>query len=415
MRANIVFRFLFVAIMPWLSAGSLIAAQNGGDLLEPDKTIERDLAGGETHSYRITLASGQFLEASIAQRQMDVTATLFGPDGRQVGQFDSLWYGAEPVCYIAEATGGYRLEIRTVNQTATRGPYQLKLEKLRAPAPQDQTRVAAIRASTEGKQLLEQGKAQTLIPAKKKLEEALPLWREVGDRFQEAQTLDSIGFLFWLLGGPAKGIEYYNQALAIRREIEDRHGEGETLNNMAAAYSALGKKEQALEYYNRALPLRPPGADRAATLGNMGLAYLTLGYTQKAMEHYDQALPLWRSAGNRVGEANALLMLGAIHGSLGENQQALDYLNRGSQIAREANDRRGEAHAMIYLGKLYIELGEYEKALDFFGQALSLFRVIGDKSGEAMSLVNQGVINGLLGAREKALDLYSQANSSLKP
>jgi CHAT domain-containing protein/tetratricopeptide (TPR) repeat protein len=399
--------------MLWLSAGSLVAAQNGGDLLEPDKTIERNLAGGETHSYRIALASGQFLEAIITQRQQDLTATLFGPDGRQVGQFDSLWYGPEPVCYVAEAAGGYRLEIRTVNQTATRGSYQLKLEKLRAPAPRDQTRVAAIRVSTEGKQLLEQGKAQTLIPAKKRLEEALPLWRDVGDRFQEAQTLDSIGFLFWLLGGPAKGIEYYNQALAIRREIEDRHGEGETLNNMAAAYSALGKKEQALEYYNRALPLRPPGADLAATLGNMGGAYFYLGDTQKAIEHYKQALPLWRSAGNRAGEVNALLSLGSILKILGENQQALDYLHQGAQIAREAGDRRGEAHAANFLSRLYIELGEPEKALDFSVQALSLFRLIGDLGGQATALYNQGAINALAGAREKALDFYNQALSTL--
>jgi CHAT domain-containing protein/tetratricopeptide (TPR) repeat protein len=414
MPANKAFRSLFVAVTLWLSACPLVAAQSESVPLDPDKTIERDLAGGESHSYLITLVSGQLLEAFIAQRQMDLTATLFGPDGRQVGQFDSLWYGPEPVCYVADATGSYRLELRTVNKTATRGSYQLKVEKFRAPAPEDQTRVAAIKASTEGKQFIEQGKAQTLIPAKKRYEEALPLWRQIGDRFQEAQTLDCIGFLFWLMGGPAKGIEYYNQALAIRQEIKDGHGEGETLNNMAAAYSALGKKELALEYYNRALPLRPPGADLAATLGNIGITYFYLGQTQKAIEHYKQALPLWRSAGNRTGEVNALLGLGSILKTLGESQQALDYLHEGARIAREANDRRGEAHAVNFLTRLYFELGEGEKALDFAGQALSLFRLIGDRSGEALAVHNQGAIYALRGEREKALDLYNQALSILR-
>ncbi|HEU0184329.1 MAG TPA: CHAT domain-containing protein [Blastocatellia bacterium] len=414
MPANKAFRSLFVAVTLWLSACPLVAAQTAGGLLEPDKTIERDLAGGESHTYLITLVSGQLLEAFIAQRQMDLRATLFGPDGRQVGQFDSLWYGPEPVCYVADATGSYRLEVRTVNKTATRGSYQLRLEKLRAPAPEDQTRVAAVKASTEGKQLLEQGKAQTLIPAKKKYEEALPLWRKIGDRFQEAQTLDNIGYLFWLFGGSAKGIEYYNQALAIRQEIKDSHGEGETLNNMAAAYSALGKKELALEYYNRALPLRPPGADLAATLGNIGLTYFYLGQTQKAIEHYKQALPLWRSAGDRTGEVNALLGLGSILKTLGESQQALDYLHEGARIARETNDRRGEAHAVNFLTRLYFDLGEREKALDFAGQALSLFRLIGDHSGEAMALYNQGAVYALGGEGEKALDFYNQALSILR-
>ena len=56
MPANITFRFLLVAVTLWLSAGLIIAAQNGGDPLEPGKTVERDLAGGESHSYLITLA-----------------------------------------------------------------------------------------------------------------------------------------------------------------------------------------------------------------------------------------------------------------------------------------------------------------------------------------------------------------------
>ena len=139
MPANTAFRFLLVAVMLWLSAGLIVAAQNGGDPLEPGKTVERDLAGGESHTYLISLASGQFLHAVIGQRQTDLMATLFGPDGRQVGQFDGRWYGPEPVCYVAEASGNYRLEVRPLNQTATRGAYLLKVEELRAPTPQDRT------------------------------------------------------------------------------------------------------------------------------------------------------------------------------------------------------------------------------------------------------------------------------------
>jgi CHAT domain-containing protein/Tfp pilus assembly protein PilF len=417
MPANIAFRSMFVAITLWLSAGSFVSAQKGADLLEPGRTIERDLAGGEFHSYLVTLASGQFLESVITQRQLDVAATLFGPDGRQVGQFDSAWYGPEPVCYVAEAAGSYRLEVRAVNQTAARGSYQLRLEAPRAPAPQDQTRIAAIKASTEGKRSIEQGNAQSLKLAKEKYEEALPLWRETGDRFAEAQTLDCQGFLLWRLGEPAKAIEPYNQALAIRREIKDNDGEGETLNNMAAAYSALGKKEQALEYYTRALPFRRGGSDRAAeaaTLGNMGVIHFSLGDPRKSMELYNQALPLWRAAGNRAGEVSALVNLGSVQRILGESQLALDSLHRGSQLAREINDRRGEAYASLFLSSVHIELGEYEKALDFCGRALPLFRALGDHSGEAMALNHHGLINARLGSRQKALDFYSQALSSFQ-
>ena len=414
MPANITFRLLLVAVMLWLSAGLIVAAQNGGDPLEPGKTVERDLAGGESHTYLISLASGQFLHAVIAQRQTDLMATLFGPDGRQVGQFDGRWYGPEPVCYVAEASGNYRLEIRPLNQTATRGAYLLKVEELRAPTPQGWTRVAAIKASTEGKRLIELGGAQSFKLAKDKYEEALPQWREIGDRFAEGQTLDNLGFLLWRLGAPAKAIEYYNQALSIRQEVKDHEGEGETLNNIAAAYSALGKKEQALEYYNRALPFRRAGADRAAeaaTLGNIGLTYSSLGDMQRAIEYYRQSLRLWRAAGRRDGETNALIGLGQIHGYTGENQQALDYLNQGLSISRGINDRRGEAFALLSIGKIQIDLGEHEKALDDFAHALDLFRAVADRMGEANTLLNLGALETLLGAKSKALDFYNQSLS----
>src|SRR5262245_1534021 len=112
MPANISLRLPFVAVMLWLLAVPIVVAQKEGVPVEPSKTIEIDLGVVESHSNLITLVSGQVLQAVIAQRQTDLTLTLFGPDGRQVGQFDGLWYGPETVCHVAEASGSYRLEIR---------------------------------------------------------------------------------------------------------------------------------------------------------------------------------------------------------------------------------------------------------------------------------------------------------------
>jgi len=40
--------------------------------LEPGKTIERQLAGGESHFYQIHLDTGQFLHADVEQKGIDV-------------------------------------------------------------------------------------------------------------------------------------------------------------------------------------------------------------------------------------------------------------------------------------------------------------------------------------------------------
>src|SRR5262245_37576641 len=50
------------------------AAQGEKDVraLELGKSIERELAGGQTHSYLIALAAGQYLHVVVEQRGIDV-------------------------------------------------------------------------------------------------------------------------------------------------------------------------------------------------------------------------------------------------------------------------------------------------------------------------------------------------------
>ena len=57
--------------------------------LEVGKPIERELAGGQAHSYQLSLAAGQFLDAVVEQKGIDVVVTLFGPDGKKLIEVDS--------------------------------------------------------------------------------------------------------------------------------------------------------------------------------------------------------------------------------------------------------------------------------------------------------------------------------------
>jgi hypothetical protein len=53
-------------------------------LLELHKPVEHELAGGQSHSYRIVLAAEQYLRVVAEQRGIDVVLTLFDPNGKQV-------------------------------------------------------------------------------------------------------------------------------------------------------------------------------------------------------------------------------------------------------------------------------------------------------------------------------------------
>jgi CHAT domain-containing protein/tetratricopeptide (TPR) repeat protein len=382
--------------------------------LEPGSSVEGELTGEEACTYEIILSSGQLLDATLTQLQTDLSATLYRPDGGQAALFDYRWYGPEPIQYLAEATGKYRIVVRQIQKTSPRGPYRLRVAELRAPRPEDKPRIEALKASTEGKALIEQGGAQSLRSAKGKYEEALPIWRAAGDRSGEAQALNGLGFLSGALGAPPKALEYYEQALAIRREIGDRDGEGETLHGIAAMQSALGRKAQALEIYNRALPLRQASGYRvgeATTLGNIGQIHFSLGEMPKAIDYYQRSLPLWRAAGHRAGEASAYIGLGSIYGLTGEKQRALDYMLQALAVSRGADDRRGQGYALFNLGKLYADLGEREKALESCSQAVALFRAVGDRGGEANTLNSLGALTAASGDRPAALEYFNQALS----
>lgn len=50
--------------------------------LELGKPVERELFGGQSHSYRIVLAAKQYLHVVVDQRGIDVVVALYGPTAR---------------------------------------------------------------------------------------------------------------------------------------------------------------------------------------------------------------------------------------------------------------------------------------------------------------------------------------------
>ncbi len=382
--------------------------------LELGNPIERELKGGEVHSYQIKLTAGQYLHVIVDQRGTDVVVTLFGPDGKQLTEVDSPngTQGPEPVSLVVENSGIYRLEVRSLEKDAAPGRYEVKVEELRGATVQDNTRIAAERAYAEATLLYAQGTAESRRRAIEKYEVALQLWRPLGDRIKEALILNQIAVIYERFGEIKKALEYHHQALPLRHAMGDRAGKAQTLNNMGVAYNLLGENQSALDSYGQAVPLwRALGdqAGEARTLHNIGSVYQDLGEPQKALDNYNQALPLRRAANDRAGEAYTLANIGTIYSGLGETQKALDCYNRALALTQAIVDRRGEAQTLHGLGLIYRELGEEQRALDFYNQALQLHRAMGNRIGEAVTLHNIGAIYNSSGDQQKALEYFQQA------
>src|SRR6185295_5455594 len=137
----------------------------------------------------------QFCHVVVDQRGIDVAVALFGPGGERIVEVDSPndINGPEPVLLVAEATGSYRLAVRSVEKNASAGRYEVKIEELRTATPRDKSRVDAQKASTDAKSLRNQRTAESMRRAIGKYQEALSLCRASGDRLMEAYSLTEMG------------------------------------------------------------------------------------------------------------------------------------------------------------------------------------------------------------------------------
>ncbi|HUE81634.1 MAG TPA: CHAT domain-containing tetratricopeptide repeat protein [Pyrinomonadaceae bacterium] len=448
---------LRLAILCLALGGQSVTAQvskNEPTPLHPGVPIERDLKGGDTEPFSVQLTRGQFLYVVVIQKGIDVEVALFGPDRQQIASMNSPngSYGPEPVVAIAEASGGYRIEVVSPNKNAA-GRYEIRIIGLRDATPADREHVAAERAFEEARRkLAPKGTTESRHAAIEKYKQALQFFQSSGDNYRQALTLSIIGLTYALSSDFQEALNYYDRALTLFRALKDTVRESSMLTNIGGAYDVLGDLrkaekyydqalllvrgtkspvleaiilsnlgkihgdladwQKAIEYYDLALPLlRAAGEQRreGITLNNIGVAYSALGQPEKALQYFQQAVLLRRAGGDKAGEAQTLNNIGRVHAELGQTQKALDHSNQALALQRTAGDRLGEASTLNQIGIAHSMLGDQQKAIEFQQQSLQLRRAVGDRRGEGTTLNALGNAYGLLGQTEAALQYFDQA------
>jgi len=159
--------------------------------LEPNKPIVRDMAGGQTHTYLIQLEAGEYLHVVVDQRGIDVVVFLLSPDDASLAEIDSPsgTTGLEPVFWVTDTGGSYKLVVRALEKDAPAGKYEIKMDTPRSPTPQDQGRVQAQRAYMEGRALASKPSEGSMLMAKLKFQDSLGGWKALGDQERAQQTM----------------------------------------------------------------------------------------------------------------------------------------------------------------------------------------------------------------------------------
>jgi CHAT domain-containing protein/tetratricopeptide (TPR) repeat protein len=454
-----ILQLFFRSILPLLYLALLadpLAAQNKKDapMLELNKPIERELAGDTAHSYRITLATNQFLHVVVQQKGIDVVVALFAPDGKKVAEVDSAMGDLDPesISLVAEATGNFLLEVRSFRKSAPSGRYEARIDALRVATTQDRARYAAEKAEEEGARIFEQDTPTAARDAIEKLKEAAALWKLSGDRVKEVLMLTGIGKAYSDLGEYQQAREYLDhareqaqssgnsdgealallllgfvhqylgeneaaltsasRALALAREAHNQGTEIIALRAVAQVLSDRGEKQRALDYLNDALQLSiltQDNAGEALTLGHLGATYADLGEYERALGFFDRVLPFAMRADTRAAQAQALANIAGMHNLLGRPQQALTNLRRALTLSRLGTERRVEVSVLNNIGVVHLMAGTYATALRVLRQALHLAQRIGARELEALSLYNLGRTYSAAAQKEQALTHLQRA------
>lgn len=379
--------------------------------LAPGNSIARELASAEIHSYQIILNAGQYLHITIEQHGISVGLTLQSPTGQTPLQLDCRADGPTPLSLIAETSGAYKLEVRSLEEDGTRGRYDLKVEGTRAATDRDKSRVMAEKTVAEADRQLKEERAESSRLAISRFKDSLPLWRAAGDVKEEVRTLKRIGDAYQPLGEYKNALASYNQALALNRNLKDRAGESATLNEMSYAHIQLGETPRALNFCTRALKLSQATGNRsgqAEAINNIAEVHYWSGRRQQALVFYRQALSLWTGLADRKGQAQSYTYLGFTYSDLGQMNEALGFYQQALALWERIHDRHGQAITLTALGRLYSRMGESQKALDFFEKAAPLMHEIGDPLEEGRVFNGMAYVYNGLGEKQRALEYYDR-------
>ncbi|MGH9843947.1 MAG: CHAT domain-containing tetratricopeptide repeat protein, partial [Blastocatellia bacterium] len=409
-------------------AGSetFVSAENEQDALapEPGKPVEREIAGGQSHNYQMTLTEGQFLSVAVEQRGIDVAVRLLGPDGKLIYEFDSEIgsRGQETVLLVAEVSGNYRLNVRATQNGAPAGRYEIRMAELRVATEKDRSLYDLRKMNQKVEDLFRAGKYDEAFPVAEKMQDIR--LRIFGAGHPEAaQSLNDLAVLHKNTGDYAKAETFHLQALAIREKTlgPDHIQVGYSLNELGILYDFIGDYVKAEPSFQRALAIWEKNLGLEHNYVGAALNNLAHFYSNKK-EDYPRAEELFQRAlaikeiqlgPEDPGVATTLYNLGLLYRNTGNYPKAEDVLQRALAIREKKlpPGHTGIAVVLQGIASVCYDKGDYAKAEELFQRALE----INEKSlGEnhvnvALSLKSLAAVYNKKGDASRAEPLYQRA------
>lgn len=179
--------------------------------------------------------------------------------------------------------------------------------------------------------------------ARESYERALPLVR--GSKEDEASLQAQLGTMWVQLKDSTRALEAYEQALTVFQEKGDLWEQANTLSSMARLHAGQGEVQTATQLGERVQALlgemKQPDL-RALVMKRLSSLHRQLGDPARALAQDKQALAIIEQLGERDLVSDILDSVGWDHELLGEGDKALEFYERAIAVGES---RRAEASA----------------------------------------------------------------------
>ena len=370
--------------------------------LQIGEAIEQELAGGKVDSYTLFLEANQYLQAIVEQKGIDVVVTIYSPDGKKVYEIDSPngTTGTEPIYLITEASGQYKLEVRSLEAQAKSGKYKVKLEEKRVANDKDKRKVEAYKTYSEAVLLELEETPKSINQAMAKYEESIRLFQSADEPVGEANSLNTLAQLHIAKGEEEKAEPLCKRALVIQEKVygSEHPDVARSLNSLAFFSINKGNYATAEPLCKRALVIQEKvygseHPDVARSLNNLARVYHNIGDYAKAETLFQRALAISEKTLGSEDPFIAILLnnLARVYEDKGEYTKAETLYLRGLAIRDKAY---GSEHPFVAtllnnLAYLYTTKGDYAKAETLYLRGLAISeKAYGSKHSHVGDVLN---------------------------
>ena len=274
---------------------------------------------------------------------------------------------------------------------------------------QDQDHQLADRHWHKAQDLEKRGKYNEAV---KYLEEAMTIFKKLGQEDKIADCLSHLGGIYKSVGSYDRAIEYLEEALEIDKRLGMEDKAAIRLSNIGDVYDSQGQYDKAIEYLEDVLRINKKlgmEADAAIRLNSIGRVLETQGKYGRAIEYFEKALNIDRKLEQDDKISIGLANIGNIFKSGKQYDTAIKYYENALDIDKKLGQGDKVVLQLANIGGVYETQGKYVKAWKYYEEALDTAETVNQDNNIAIGLANIGNIFKYWGQHEVTIKYYEKA------